>query len=371
MSSAESTPPSYRIRIAPTPDGSGRRGPPDLSPRGALERWLDKLRVDKTDPTVSAYHYRLKHFFDFCEEQGITPIGEVNGWDLETYETHRRAQGLKAISLNNEMGTLQNFLSYCADIELVDEALPDKIDPPSVPKGAGVSDVRLEAADAKPLLQYYRTTGGARYSREHVLLELFWYTGARSGAIRGADLEDYDPDGQYLTFVNRPDQDTRLKKGIDSQRSVALPDEVCDALDGYLKHTRREVYDDYGREPLLTTTQGRMSANAVRGHTYLATIPCLHSECPHGRDPETCEYIDYGQASQCPSSRSPHQIRTGSITWHLNCGWDIADVAEKVNASVRTIKQHYDQQSMRDEMEQRRREYVDRLSFDLENGGEK
>lgn len=358
----------YPVRIAPSSDGG--REPPELSPREALERWLDKLRVDKSDSTVSAYHYRLKHFVEFCESEGITSIGDVNGWDLETYETTRRAQGLKPISLRNEIGTLQNFLGYCADIEQVDESLPDKITPPSVPKGDAVSDVRLAPADAKQLLEYYRTTPEDRYSRAHVLLELLWYTGARSGAIRGADLSDYDADERYLTFVNRPDQATRLKKSIDGQRSVALNDEVCEALDGYIEYNRYDVYDDYGREPLLTTVQGRMSRSAIRAYTYLATIPCLHSECPHGRDPEQCEFIDYGHASQCPSSRSPHQIRTGSITWHLNCGWDIADVAQKVNASVRTIKEHYDQQSMRDEMEQRRREYVDRLHFDAENGGE-
>lgn len=358
---------SYPVRLAATGDGGDRV--PDLSPREALERWLDKLRVDKADSTVSAYHYRLKHFVEWAEDEGITSIGEVNGWDLETYETHRRSQGLEVISLNNEMGTLQNFLEYCAQIELVDESLPEKINPPSVPKGAGVSDVRLAPDDAKKLLQYYRSSPEARYSLRHVLLELLWFTSARTGALRGADLEDYNADDQYLTFVHRPDEKTRLKKAIDGQRSVALADEVCDALGGYIEHSRHEVHDEYGRQPLLTTSRGRMSANAVRGYTYLATIPCLHSECPHGRDPETCDYIEYGQASRCPSSRSPHQIRTGSITWHLNCGWDIADVAEKVNASVRTIKEHYDQQSMRDEMEERRREYVDELDFDPENGG--
>lgn len=365
------TPTSYQVRIAPTNDGSGRREPPELSPREALERWLDKLRVDKADSTVSAYHYRLKHFIEWCEAEGITAIGDLNGWDLESFETHRRAQGLKAISLSNEIGTLRNFLEYAADIEQVDESLPEKAKPPSVPKGAGVSDVRLAPEDAKRLLEYYRSTPEDRYTLRHVLLEVFWYTGARTGAIRGADIEDYDAEEQYLTFVNRPNEDTRLKKGIDGQRSVALRDEVCDALNGYLENKRHDVFDAHGRRPLMTTSRGRVSANAVRGYTYLATLPCLHTECPHGRDPEVCEYIDYGQASKCPSSRSPHQIRTGSITWHLNCGWDIADVAEKVNASVRTIKEHYDQQSMRDEMEHRRREYVDRLTFEPEEGSGK
>lgn len=97
---------------------------------------------------------------------------------------------------------------------------------------------------------------------------------------------------------------------------------------------------------------------------YLATVPCLHGPCPHGEDPETCEYLEYTKASQCPSSRSPHQVRTGSITWQLNREIPIERVAERVNTSVRTLKRHYDQPSTREAFEERRREYVDRLSFD-------
>lgn len=359
--------PSYRVEIAPSSDGGGQRGPPNLSPREALERWLDKLRVSRRESTVSSYHYRLKHFIEWCETEGVTSMSELTGWDLESYETHRRGQGLEPVSLNNEIGTLQNFLEYCADIEQVEEDLPEKITPPSIPKGEDVSETRLETEDAKRLLKYYRTTPSVRFSRGHVLLELLWHTGARSGGVRALDLENYNPDNQYLEFVHHPDE-TPLKKGVDGQRVVGLRDEVCNALDGYLEDTRHDVHDEYGREPLITTSQGRISPNAIRAHTYLATVPCLHSDCPHGRERETCEFVDYSHASKCPSSRSPHRVRTGSITWHLNCGWSIEDVAERVNGSVRTIKQHYDKQNRRDEMEQRRRQYLDLLSFD--DGGD-
>lgn len=358
---------SYRVRIAPTNDGAGSRGPPDLSPRKALERWLDKLRVDKAESTVSSYHYRLKHFVEWCETEGITSIGELSGWDLDTYETHRRGKGVETISLNNELSTLENFLEYCAAIELVDDSLPEKVDPPTVPKGEDVNFEHLETAAAKQLLEYFRTTDDVRYSREHVLLELGWFTGARTGGLRALDIGDYDRDGQVIEFVHRPSEDTPLKNGVDGERAVGLSADVCDALNGYLDETRLEIYDDYGREPLLATTEGRISTNSFRSHTYLATLPCLYTDCPHGRDPDTCEYIHFHEASKCPSSLSPHRVRTGSIIWHLNCGWDPADVAEKVNASVHTIKKHYDLLNRRDKMEKRRRDLIDDLGF---NGGE-
>jgi hypothetical protein len=52
----------------------------------------------------------------------------------------------------------------------------------------------------------------------------------------------------------------------------------------------------------------------------------------------------------------------------LNNGWPPEDVAERVNASVKTIEQHYDKadpeqrrQRLRDRMEDRRRPLLDDL----------
>lgn len=358
----------YSIEIAPTNDGSGRR-PPKLSPREALERWLDKLRVDKADSTVSSYHYRLKHFIEWCETEGITEIGEVNGWDLETYETHRRREGMATISLNKELGTLQNFLEYCARIELVDEDLPEKVDPPDVPKRKQVDETQLRADDARQLLAAYNDDPRRRYSRQHALLKVAWFVGCRLGGLRSLDLEHYDSDARTLEFVHQPDEDTPLKNGLDGERVVGLQQEVCDVLDGYIEENRhRDVFDDYGRKPLFTSEIGRPTQNTVRAWMYMATFPCIHGPCPHGNDPETCEYIDFAHCSKCPGSRSPHQVRTGSITWQRNQGVPADVVAKRVNASVRVIEKHYDKPDKRREMEERRRDHVDDLSFD--EGGE-
>jgi site-specific recombinase XerD len=361
--------PSYRIRIAPTNDGSGRRGPPDLSPREALERWLDKLRVDKADSTVSSYHYRLKHFVEWCEDEGIVSISEITGWDLEEFELHRRERGMKAITLNKELGTLQNFLEYCGRIELVDDDLHKKVDPPDVSKNEEVDKTRLHPDDARMLLNCYDNNPEIRHSRAHALLKLTWFVGCRLGGLLALDLKHYNPEDRTLEFVHDADTETPLKNTIEGQRVVALQEEVCDVLDEYIEKNRHShVHDDYGRSPLFTSEDGRPSENSIRAWTYMATFPCIHSECPHGEDPEICEYIDYSKGSQCPSSRSPHQVRTGSITWQLNQGVPIEVVAKRVNASVRTIKKHYDQPDMHEEMERRRRPHVDNLS--LNEGGE-
>jgi transposase len=58
----------------------------------------------------------------------------------------------------------------------------------------------------------------------------------------------------------------------------------------------------------------------------------------------------------CPSSRSPHATRTGSVTWHLNSGLDIEQVATRVNATTSTIRRYYNAADQSEEYEQRRQQ---------------
>lgn len=368
MSQSTTSPPSsYRIRVAPTADGGGRK--PDLTPREACERWLAKIRASRAESTVSAYHYRMKHFVEWCEEQGITSVSSLNGWNIEEFEAHRRAQGLKTTSLNNELSTLKKLLEYCARIEVVDETLPGKVVPPKVPSEEDVDNTRLAEEDALQLLDYYENNADVRYSRGHVLLALGWFAGPpRLGAIRGLDLGDYHPDKQYVEFKHRPNEGTPLKNDAHGERAVSLPTRTVEVIDGYVKKNRNDVRDDYGREPLVTSQRGRPSKNAIYAWMCLTTIPCQHSQCPHGNDPDTCEYIDYSKASQCPSSRSPHQVRTGAITWMRNRGVPVDVVAARANASVSIIEKHYDKPNYIEEMEKRRRPYLDKLDFEDAGG---
>jgi site-specific recombinase XerD len=359
----------YKFQIAPETDGNGSNDRvPDLSPREAVERWLNKLRASKAENTVSSYHYQLKLFIEWCEEEGITSVRDLSGWDIESYETDRRGEDIEILSLSKELHTLTQFLEYCARVELVDEELPQKVDPPDVPRDDHVDETRLHTNDARSLLEWFEDHDYG--SRSHALLSVLWFTGCRLGGVRALDLEDYSSENQYLQFIHRPSRGTPLKNGRDGERAVGLTEYVVDVLDEYIAENRHKKYDDEGTPPLFTSQVGRPSQNAVRAWSYLATQPCLHKACPHGNERETCEYVDYSKASTCPSSRSPHQIRTGSITWQLNRGVPIEVVAERVNTSVRVLKRHYDQPTRVEELEERRREHVDRLDFGDGGGGE-
>lgn len=337
---------------------------PDLTPTEARDRWLNKRRVDCSESTISTYHYRLKLFVEWCQERdGVSTVADLSGWDLEEYEVSRREQGVAPSTLHNELKTIRQWLDYLGKIGAVDRGLHEAVDVPNLDAPDTTDDTKLATDAASPLLRYYRASD-KHGAREHVLVELAWWTGARVGGIRAIDLRDIELEDGYVWFAHRPDTGTPLKNGNDGQRAVALSDDVVDAISAYQQHYRGDARDKYDRQPLLTSERGRPTPGTLRDWMYHATQPCIHDPCPHGKQMESCEYRTYDKGGGCPSSRSPHQVRTGAITWMLDCGLEPSVVAKRVNATIEVIRRHYDKQDDVQEMEIRRRPHLDKLSLE-------
>ncbi len=160
---------------------------------------------------------------------------------------------------------------------------------------------------------------------------------------------------------HRPETETPLENQATGERLVALSDDMCRLPDDWIAERRPDVVDDHGRQPLLATSQGRLSGSGLRGHVYRFTRPCqVGQECPHDREPAECEAVEHDQASKCPSSVSPHAIRRGAITNHLNSDVPENVVGDRANVSKDVLDQHYDQRTERERMEQRRG-YLDEI----------
>lgn len=334
---------------------------PDLTPEEARDRWLSKRKPDVSESTLSSLHYRLKLFTDWCAANEIDTMSELTAWDLDEYGVARREKAV-AITLNKELGTLKRFLDYCATLGILDENLPKAVTPPEVSKDEMSDDTKLEPEAGEALLAYFRESD-ERATRPHVMLELFWTIGCRVGALRGLDVRDVDVDKQFVAFRHRPETGTPLKNGTHSERLVGLLDETADVLEEWLSGQRMDVHDDNGRQPLLPSVQGRPVPGTIRDWCYLATVPCQYQSCPHEKDPESCDWLSYVTASKCPSSRAPHQVRTGSITWQRSRGIPEETVSDRVDSGVEMIRKHYDKETERRELEERRREYLGNLEL--------
>ncbi|ELY51071.1 tyrosine-type recombinase/integrase [Natronorubrum bangense] len=326
-----------------------------ISPAEAKEMYLNARKHEVSQSTLDGYHYRLKHFIRWCENvEELENMNDLTGRKLQQFKTWRRDDGdLKPITLEGNLDTLRVFIRWCESIDAVSEGLHDKIVMPILKKHDEQADGILNGDDADELLSYLRRFKYA--SRRHVIVELFWQTGMRLGALRSIDVTDYDPENRSLLLEHRPNSDTPLKNGEEGERLVALTSEVCRVLDDWIDHNRHGVTDEYGREPLLTTENGRIQGSSIRDEVYFVTRPCFYGgECPVGRDPDECEATNYGHYSKCPSNVSPHDIRRGSITHHLSNDIPEKVVSDRMNVGMDVLDIHYDKRSEQVKMEQRR-----------------
>jgi site-specific recombinase XerD len=350
---------------------SRRQGDPsDWEPGYARGRYVQHRASDATDKSREGWWYRLEQFVQWCQEVGIEEVCGLRPLDITEYHDIRAAE-VAPVTLEGEMTTLREFLRYLERLDAVDDGLADAVTVPDLDPHERSSDQKLATPEAMAMLQYFRDTPAVRATREHAYLELVWFTGARQSGIRALDIRDVYRDDAFVWFKHREADGSGLKNNVEGERPVGIPPDVIDVIGEYIDDNRRDTTDHYGRAPLLTTREGRPSTDAVRKWSYQATMPCRHSDCPHGKQRETCEWTSYAAASKCPSTRSPHPVRTGSITYQLNIGFPPEVVANRVNASVQTIRDHYDKadrqarrRRQRRRMEVDRRDYVQQMDFD-------
>ena len=332
-----------------------------LDPATGVQMYLDGKEGELSKATLKAQTYRLDAFLDWCDEEDIDDLRDLSGRDLYAYRIWRREghgedrDEIALVTLRGQLATLRAFLRFAAEIDAVPEGLREKLPLPSVSGGEDVSNTTLDPDRAETILDYltrYEYAG-----RRHVMMLLLWHTGARAGAIRGLNLADVDLDGDEpgLQFVHRPEEDCPLKNKERGERWNAISQRVARILRDYIDGPRNEVVDEYGRKPLLTTRVGRPTVSTLRDTLYAATRPCWRgAECPHDRDPAECEQTYYKKASSCPSSRSPHDVRSGRVTAYAREEIPRRVVSDRLDASGDVLDKHYDRRSEREKAEQRR-----------------
>lgn len=337
-----------------------------ITPEAALEYYLDERRYDLADATYRTQKTRIQSFVDWLDAQDIQNLNDVDLRTIHSYRVYKREDNgeqdtCNAMTMQGQVSTLRVFLDRCVDLNAVPEELPERIRLPQVRGADQTDDRKLDAGRADAILDYLRQYRYA--STVHVALLLMWRTSARRGGLRALDVDDYDRDDRALCFRHRPEEGTPLKNRSTGERDVSLRAHVATVVEDYLESPNRpDVQDEFGRSPLLTTQHGRPSLSTIQNWVYRVTRPCEIGEpCPHDEDPATCEAADYDKASKCPSSLSPHPVRTGSITAHRDAGTPRQVVSDRGDVSEKILEQHYDKASKRQRMRRRR----DHLPEDL------
>lgn len=336
-----------------------------IAPVDAVEMFHDAMQDEHAESTQRSAKHRLRAFLQFCDEHEIHNLNELTGRDLFRYRTWRREghgdgrEEIKLVTLKSQLATLRRFLRFAANIDAVPPELYEQLSLPTMTNGEDVSESTLKPERAIEILDWLENAQPG--TRNHIIVLLLWRTGARTGAVRGLDLRDLDLDGNHprvsgpaIQFVHRPETGTPLKNQDDGTRWNRISENTARFLENYIEYHRHDVTDDYGRNPLITTEYGRIAGNTIRTSLYRVTRPCWRGEgCPHDRNIDECEATHLDQASKCPSSRSPHDLRSGRVTYYRREDVPRRVVKDRLNASEDILDRHYDRRSDREQAEQR------------------
>jgi len=333
-----------------------------ITPEEAVQMYLKDRKPEVTQNTLYEHKCRLNRFLEWCRDEGVDDMNEVTRRTTHEYKRYRSDE-VAATTLEHEMRTFRIFLRFCESIGGVSDGVAANVSIPKAGRRERSRDVSLSAPRATQILDHLDTYEYG--SLRHVLLRLLWNLGCRIGGIRALDLGDFHadgPDGPFIEFVHRPDAGTPLKNKWRSERKPPIRDDLRDLLVDYIKQTRYDVTDDYGREPLLTTEQGRPARSTIQRNVYAVTRPCYYTnECPHDRKIEECEAVgDYNNASKCPSSLSPHALRRGSVTRDLNNGMPEEMASDRADMSPEVLREHYNAQTEEDKRGLQR-EFLDNM----------
>jgi len=334
-----------------------------ISPEEAVELHLESMEFDSADWTQVSHESHLRAFTEWCREHGgIDSMADLDGRDLYQFRIWRRNGGyskgqdeeLAPKTIHGALATLRSFLRFCAQVEAVEGDLYERVSLPSLSRHQEVSDSTIDPERVPPILDYL---GQYEYaSREHVIWTLIWHTGARTGGVRALDLRDAELDGEApgLNYVHRPDSGTPLKNNDEGERYNRISRSVASTLQDYIDGPRKTVEDDYGRRPLVTTRYGRVSPSSIRQTFYRWTRPCqVGLMCPHGEEPNICEWATADGASSCPSARSPHDVRKARVTKYRNDGVPRGVVSDRLDTSEDMLDKHYDRASKREKADRR------------------
>ncbi|WP_206042056.1 tyrosine-type recombinase/integrase [Haloarcula argentinensis] len=284
-------------------------------------------------------------------------MSEVDGYHVEQWKLQRKDDGIKQITLVNNVKHLRRFIKWCESASIVQSGLYDKIEVPSVSREQEASQDKVTQEKAEKILEYLEVYEYA--TRQHALFQFLWHTGCRISGAVSLDLCDYDPQQNHVKFRDRGETGTALKNGGQGERNVTLSENVIEVLNDYIAARREEVDDKHGRQPLFTTSEGRMRRQRAYKDFVAVSRPCVYTnDCPHNREIEDCDATLKKRAYKCPSSLSLHPIRRGSITRHLKNSWPKEAVSERCDVSVGVLEKHYD---ARNEEEKRlgRREFTE------------
>ena len=314
------------------------------------ERFIAR-RQNRSPPTLAQYKRTIPTFIDFAEDNDIYSPTEISTELLDSYIDTLQEEYDSDATIITYTKNVRGWLRWLNKRGQCPETVYRILDKDELGLTPKARDETLPGAQASAILQ--KLNRQRRGSLMHALIALLWNSGLRIGGARSLDLHDFVPQDNELRLRHRPNAGTRLKNGKegngtgDGERNIVLSNRVVTALKQYIYHERKDVTDEYGREPLFTTQYGRASRSTLRRKVYQAT------SCRWVLNSDGCDGDCDPDSNVCPCSYYPHAIRRGAIVHHLSGGLRQDIASERFDVSIPTLRKHYDPRTKRRRKEDR------------------
>jgi len=338
-----------------------------ITPEEAVSWYLRRRQNQLEDSSLYTHRSSLNHFIEWANLVDLENLNNLDGRKLQRYFDWRAEEApddvdqLTPKSEKTQIDITRKFIEYCASIDAVPFRLHKKIPPFRVKKADEVREEMLEMGRIEEILTYLNRYHYA--SRDHVIWTLLAEFGPRIGAIQSLDTGDVYSDKDALCLEHHPEEDTSLKNSVNSERYISLiRDDTVEILTAYLESQRVETTDDYNREPLLTTLNGRIGLSTIRKVVYRWSCPnTIGNDCDHS------DMMTQSNAWRCSNNACPHMVRRGVITHLLREDIPINVISDRCDVSSPVIKKHYDGRSSEERMDVRRKVIEEHIGNDNNN----
>lgn len=216
----------------------------EISPEQAVEDFLAERKSEVSQSSWRNYKYPLEEFIEFCEERDIESMSEVNGYELKKFKRKRREDGIKEVTLKNNLSTLRTFLRWCAEVQAVEPGIDELVQLPDFDSDQYSNDDFLTLEHIEGVLDYLHKFEYA--SMKHVSFQLMGHTCIRMGTLQSFDLEDWFPESDQLRVRHRPDTGTPLKNGAEAERLINISSDTAEVVKDYIDGKRTPVSEISG-----------------------------------------------------------------------------------------------------------------------------
>ena len=226
-----------------------------------FDRFIDHLKAERNASPYTVRNYttdivgskRIKGFFTFLMEKGITSLDRVDRSALRDYMAYLMAQGIVKRSIARKLSAIRSFYRYLMQEELI-KTSPIPLNKTRSGRSSSFSiklDKRLPAfltiEEVRQLLAVPDLSNLVG-RRDLALLELIYASGLRVSEVVKLNLEQLNLDTHEIHVIKG--------KGA-KDRIVLIGEPAARALAEYIKHRKKKTPQKWEENPLFVTESGK------------------------------------------------------------------------------------------------------------------